>query len=85
MGANPQQQYLDQAREDVLSTVKTSLQEARRLGKKAGKYRERAFNTQQEMQGFLGDDPASYYKRIQDEFFFHFVQTYVEVNILTCL
>lgn len=68
MGANPEQQALDNAREDILSSVKTGLAEARRLGKTAGKYRERAFGTQKEMLNFLDRDPSSYYKDVQSEF-----------------
>lgn len=70
MGANPQQQALEAAQSSVAQAVKEGKQLARDLRKRGGKYRDWAGDTQAEMLGFLGEgqDPASYYSRIQGEF-----------------
>lgn len=70
MGANPQQQALSAAQSSVEQAVKEGTKLAKRLQKRGGKYRDWAGDTQAEMLGFLGEgqDPASYYSRIQGEF-----------------
>ena len=70
MGANPQQQALEAAQSSVAQAVKEGKQLAKNLQKRGGKYRDWAGDTQAEMLGFLGEgqDPASYYSRIQSEF-----------------
>lgn len=70
MGANPQQQALEAAQSSVAQAVKEGKQLAKNLQKRGGKYRDWAGDTQAEMLGFLGEgqDPASYYSRIQGEF-----------------
>lgn len=70
MGANPQQQALSAAKSSVEQAVKEGKQLAKNLQQRGGKYRDWAGDTQAEMLGFLGEgqDPASYYSRIQSEF-----------------
>jgi hypothetical protein len=70
MGASPTQQALESANASVDEAVKSSLALARRLGDKAGKYRQRTENLQTDITGYLGEgqDPASYYSKITQNF-----------------
>lgn len=71
MGAQPSQQDIISAQSAVANqAAKKGEQLAKRLEKRGGKYRAWAGDTQAEMLGFLGEgqDPASYYSRIQGEF-----------------
>jgi hypothetical protein len=70
MGANPQQQALEAAQSSVEQAVKEGKRLAKDLQQRGGKYRSMAGDTQADMLGFLGEgqDPASYYSRIQNQF-----------------
>ena len=74
MGANPavkaQQDFLDAAQGSVAKAVKEGTKTEKSLLKRGGKYRDWAGDTQGDMMAFLGEgqDPASYYSRIQGEF-----------------
>ena len=70
MGRNPQLQALSAAQSSVEQAVKQGEQLAKDIQKRGGKYRDWAGDTQGEMMGFLGEgqDPSSYYSRIQSEF-----------------
>jgi hypothetical protein len=70
MGANPQQQALDAAQSSVEQAVKEGKRLAKDLQQRGGRYRSMAKDTQADMLGFLGEgqDPASYYSRIQNQF-----------------
>jgi hypothetical protein len=68
--AEMQQDILESAQASVAKAVKKGEKLAKQLQKRGGKYRDWAGDTQAEMLGFLGEgqDPASYYSRIQGEF-----------------
>ena len=68
--AEMQQDILESAQASVAQAVKKGEKLAKKLQKRGGKYRDWAGDTQAEMLGFLGEgqDPASYYSRIQGEF-----------------
>jgi hypothetical protein len=74
MGRKPkqltQQDILDSAQNSVNKAVEEGKRLAEDLQNRGGQYRDWAKATQNEMQGFLGagQDPASYYSRIQGQF-----------------
>jgi len=70
MGANPNAEALARANESVEEAARTGERIAKNLEKRGGKYRKWAGDTQGDMLAFLGEgqDPASYYSRIQNQF-----------------
>lgn len=70
MGRKPKPSSLSAAQASVERAVREGTQLAEQTQERGGKYRDWAGGTQAEMLGFLGggQDPASYYSRIQGEF-----------------
>lgn len=70
MGASPQQQALENAQASVEEAVKQGKKLAKDLRQRGGKYRNWTGDVQEDITSYLGEgqDPASYYSRITQNF-----------------